>query len=178
MITTNFKNYAKSLLSTSANGFISRLPATNVSGTTRYIVAKGPDSNAFPYLLEQNFVLSSTNGGISVGTGSTSPTENDYNLESTITSGLSGSITTSQSLDASNNPQVTFLVALTNTSSGSITVSEIGYKQRLGTSSTQGSTSSTQGVFLFDRTVLTTPLTIPAGESGVIKYVLKTTDAA
>ena len=116
--------------------------------------------------------------GISIGTGDTPPTEEDYNLEATITSGVTMTLTeTASGIDAPGMPYIQFKITVTNTGSDPITVKEIGYKRQasvklsLGYSSS-GGTGNT--VLLLDRTVLDTPVTIAAGDAGIITYKLRT----
>lgn len=169
MITRNFKMFLAAILqiksSAATPGY---LPVVNVSNVTKYL--------GFYTSTIANTVLvnSLTNAGIWIGTGSDSPTENDYNLKSRITSGLTASTpTTTQGVDSDGNPYLTYLFTLTNTTSSDITVSEIGYVQNGGASSAIGESTSLDR-FLLDRTVLDSPVTVPAGGSAAIEYTLKT----
>lgn len=76
-------------------------------------------------------------------------------------------------MDANGNPYLQYTIMLTNTTSNDIIVSEVGYTQPLiGSSSVDG--SGTSEVYLLDHTVFDTPVTVPANDSAVIKYTLKT----
>ena len=177
MITKNFKARVATLLqmisssSTTPQGLVS---VKDVSGTTRYISCYL--TNNFPYGMSSYVTFDAGLSGIQVGTGSTAATEDDYKLESQITSGMSASSTTpTWSVDNSGNPYLEYLFTLTNTTSSDIMVREIGYVQQFRLANTQGGSAvNTVRYLLLDRTVLDTPVTVPAGDSAAIKYRLKT----
>ena len=166
MVNSNAKNLLRQLLS--SGGTVGLLAAKDVGGNVRYIA----NYDAYPAVVEDTFTLTAANAGISVGSGSTAATENDYQLGTTITSGLNGTVTTEKSVDESGNSSVTFTVTLTNTSGSSISISEIGYKQEIAASDSFKGTSATDRVFLLDRSVFDT-ITIAAGASAVIDYTIK-----
>lgn len=100
------------------------------------------------------------------GTGTTPATLSDYKLESTITSGISASASGSAS-NTEDTGTLTFVYTVNNTSSESITIGEIGYR-----ASVPDRSGHVYNV-LIDRTVLDTPVTIPAGSSGTLVYVIE-----
>lgn len=169
MITAGFKNLMKQVLSSGGTSQ-GLLPIKDVGGTTRYLA----DYTAYPYTVSTTFTLSASDAGISVGTGNTASSENDYQLANTITSGLTGSVSVSKSVDSNDNSSIVLVVTLTNTTGSDISISEIGYKQECSASDAQDGTSTTDRVFLVDRTVLATPITIPANGQGIIRYTLTT----
>lgn len=131
---------------------------------------------AFPYTFSSTPRLAGYgDAGISVGTDGTPATIKDTNLGSTITSGISMSIaSTSHGCDEPGMPYVEYKLSITITGSDPITIREIGYKQGFaGVVNTNESSTSAYTV-LMDRTVLETPITIQAGDSGVIDYKLQT----
>lgn len=166
MVVNNAKNLIKQVLS--SGGTQGLLEAKDVGGTVRYIA----DMSAYPAVVEDDFTLVAANAGISVGSGSTTPAATDYQLGSTITSGLTGTVVTAKDVDASGNTSITFTVTLTNTSGADITISEIGYKQEIAASDVQDGTTATDRVFLLDRSVFDS-VTIAANGSAVIEYKLK-----
>lgn len=173
MITNNFKTYMALILSGAANGIsCGLLPIVNVSGVTYY--AANNVYNSMPSDLSQALTLSATERGISFGSGNTAATANDYNLESTITSGLSAFVNRFNALDNNGNPYLQLDIMLSNTSDNPITVKEIGYKQYLRCSDAADSKSLNSRVFLLDRTVLPAPVTIPVNDYVIIRYTLKT----
>ena len=119
--------------------------------------------------------ISTESVGVVVGTGDTPATETDYNLANKITSGLTGTVSQDYGYDAVNNVNYTYMtVTLTNTTDTDIIVKEIGMYVVYGTATTLGGDVSTGGgrrkCALTDRTVLETPVTVPANGSAVIRY--------
>lgn len=167
MITSGFKNAVSQMLS---NGGTAKglLPIKNVSGTTVYLA----DYDDFPYDVETGFTLTAADAGISVGSGNTAVTENDYQLDTPITSGLTGSVTVDKGVE-SGSAYITLNITLTNTSGSSITVSEICYKQEFKVSATQSGTTTTTAVCMVDRSLLDTAITIADGGQAVLTYKLK-----
>ena len=166
MVVNNAKNLIKQVLS--SGGTQGLLEVKDVGGTVRYIA----DMSAYPAVVEDDFTLVAANAGISVGSGSSSPSAYDYQLGNTITSGLTGTVVTAKDVDASGNTSIIFTVTLTNTSGADITISEIGYKQEIAASDAQDGTTATDRVFLLDRSVFDS-VTIAANGSAVIEYKLK-----
>ena len=174
MITKNFKMLLAMILgsngATSSKGLVE---VKDFDGNTKYM---GYTLNGFPGTVTRNvYVTGATVSGIMIGSGNTAPTENDYRLEQRITSGLTPSTPTVDFyVDANGNPYEEIMFTLTNTTGDDIVVKEIGYVQTLKISSTTGGAATTNGNFLLDRTVLETPVTVPANDSAAIKYRLKT----
>ena len=147
-------------------------PCKTYNGTTVYVANK----MAFPASVSSSVITSAgSSTGIQIGSGTTPATEDDYHLESQLTSGCSASAPTMEfGEDENGNPIVEYTFTVTNNSENPITISEIGYFQNLYASTTKGSTSATNKNCMLDRTVLSSPVTIPAGEYAAIKYTLKT----
>lgn len=105
-------------------------------------------------------------GYIVLGNGTTKPTPEDYRLESQITTNLS-----CDSVSVSRNTTVkTYTATFSNSGTSDITVTEIGYVSRI--TYTYSNWETIYDDFLMDRTVLETPITIPAGESRTVTYEL------
>ena len=179
MVTQNYENVlAMMLLASSTVKGLLRI--TTVQGMTRYLSNKFTGTTAFPYGKTESMTTSATAAGISIGSGNTAATKQDYNLEHTITGGVSMSITSiSLFADEHANPTLRFKITVTNTGSSEITVREIGYKQKLAAIAAPNLTAEESGnanpyVCLIDRTILNTPLTLQAGDAGVIVYDLCT----
>ena len=174
MITRNFKNYLAMILQ-AGSPYESCLPITTANGLTLYLVT-GP--SGFPNSIYYTGTLSAASYGISVGRDGTPPTEWDYNLGDTITSGISISVAqnTRTAGQDGGDPWIEYAVTVTNTGAAAVTVREIGYKQNLYGTLLPGDTSGTTtfGTCLLDRTVLPAPITIAPGDAGVIHYRLKT----
>lgn len=70
------------------------------------------------------------------------------------------------------------LFTLTNTTENDIIVREVSYAQAVSKANTKGSNVATNStgvaIMTIDRTVLDTPVTVPANDSASITYRLKT----
>lgn len=107
-------------------------------------------------------------GYILLGTGTTAPTADDYCLESQITENLScDSVSVSRTTTTK-----TYTATFSNSGTSDMTVTEIGYALRMCYYIWSSTDIYTYDNFLMDRTVLDTPVTIPAGESRTITYTL------
>lgn len=147
------------------------LPMVGRDGVTYYA---GPSTGAGYQNPGWAFQLNAGNHGFCVGSGATAESENDYELENMITAGLSASVVTNPHLDEDDYPSVDFDLTITNISSDTITIAEIGMKQSLSSTTALGGTSFSNRVFLIDRTVLEHPVSIPAGEYAIIRYTFST----
>lgn len=106
------------------------------------------------------------NGYLMLGTGTTAPTADDYRLESPITTNLScDSVSVSRT-----SLTKTYTATFTNSGSSDITVTEVGFVVYI--LYLYGPNDENSDHFLMDRTVLETPITIPAGESRTVTYEL------
>ena len=169
MITQNYENFLACLITSEAKGL---LPATRTNGDDVYVA--GYVYSTFGQSTTTNFVTTS-GAGIWVGSGNTPATKGDYALENRITSGLSKVGNTTVNVDEDNgNPYIRMDFILENTSGADITIKEVGYVQTLRYSASKSGAASTSSTFLIDRTVLESPVTIPAGGTGTIRYILKT----
>lgn len=173
MITNNFINLNRMLLAKSSinKGL---LPCKAVDGVTYYL-SNLYQSSSYPYTQTQGFTLTAAAAGISLGTGTTMPTADDYNLESTITAGLTaGVFNTLTGVDENGSPYVRYEIVLKNTGSTALTIAEIGAKQSLYTATAAGAAANSNRVCLIDRTVFDTPITLEAGGYIMVVYTLRT----
>ena len=172
MVTRNFKHCLAMLLQAGSPG-VGVPPVIDVTGRVLYHACR---FSQFPYSVTCYGSLTANGVGISVGRDGTPPTELDYNLGDTITSGIS--ISVSQSTRTAGHdggdPWVSYAVTVTNTGSAPVTVREIGMKQQLYGAGYPGGADENYFTFLIDRTVLPAPVTIAPGDAGVIHYKLKT----
>ena len=99
------------------------------------------------------------------GDGDATPTINDYNLSGNLITGIVSSTST---VRKSNGVEKRFTV--TNNNSNEIIIKEICYFSQAGWRSDLGSSSGI--ILLLDRTVLDTPVTIPAGGIGQVVYTI------
>lgn len=148
-------------------------PIKGTNGTSRmYIIPNSSSANGFTYP-PSNGIHSQTATGydssyytnLVVGSGTTPVTEDDYCLESEITTLSSVAVTTSRNCA---NGTVTYKKTMTNTSSDAITVSEIGIAFIAVYATSGTSSSGTAFPVLAFREVLDTPITVAAGDTFTI----------
>lgn len=173
---------AASLVRNSGNSAYSPLPAYTYPGaasqkasivakdtgnTTRYIspFCSSSFSNTFRTQAGMD------TGGIYVGSDGTPATDEDYKLGSVITA-LTGTVNLAYAYDsASNKTLLNIDITLSNDTAEDITIREVGYVIGFYAASALGETVvNTARYFLGDRTVLNTPMTIPSGEGGLLRY--------
>ena len=174
MITKNAKLALASLFSISSSGQFNYMLMTDVSGATIYIgwSNQGWPSTSFNFIT--SFSTSANSAGVKVGSGNAAESDLDHNLADLITAGVSGSIVLqSRTVDASGKSKIVLLVTVTNTGETDVTISEIGYFVQMKGGTTVNSTSTTNYYIMLDRTLLDTPVTIPAGNSATITYVIQ-----
>ena len=140
-------------------------------GSTEYIRYWFSTPGSYPSFPANTPAFTNTNMalGITVGSGTTPATEDDYKLES-LNNNFSGNVTWSISL-VDGNPTLKFKLTLTNTSGSSQTISEICYKSRFPYTTATGTQAGGGYYFMIDRTVFT-PITFAAGETKVIYYTI------
>ena len=171
MITNNLKQVLAAALQSNSTVYGS-MRVRGVNNVTYYAhCAYG----AFPSTRAETFTLTAGAAGVSFGKGSTPPTEEDTNLENTITSGITVTLTSRlPRCDSYGNPYLEYTFTITNTGSETLLIREVGYKQTIKCSTTPGRNDSVDVVCLLDRTLLDVPLEIAAGDAGVLVYTLKT----
>lgn len=112
--------------------------------------------------------------GIYFGSGSTPATKSDYSLESPITSGLTITASALQNTTDGNGKYIystDFIVK--NTTESEINIYEMGAVSQLPSKAiTNVSSAALCYPILFERTVLTEPITIAPGESKLVTYKL------
>lgn len=146
------------------------IPVKTRNNNTRYMQ---PDRDNWPAVNSFHFNVNPASGtGISVGTGNTAATDDDYSLESGIPDyTLSGYVSVLNVSMVNDYPCVELLVSVTNLSGSAFTIAEIGYFVQV-MAKVAGSSSGGTMVVMADRTVLNSPVTVPAGETKNIKYTL------
>jgi hypothetical protein len=174
MITSNFINLMKSILSSAQSNKSYNVPIKDTTGTTRYLNFRR-DSGGFPYNLSTSVStnLPSLTRGIVLGSGTSEPTVNDYFLENYLTSDFSANTTVAAGVD-NGDVYTDFIITITNTGNSTLTIGEIGYVQYIACTSTVGQTSSSTSSCLLDHTVLDTPVEIAPGDYETIRYRLNT----
>jgi len=174
MLTNNFKKILFKVIfgfSVNATDYppakFSNIPTLiSISGSSRHLSDYDvwfPTVNSLSTL---NTTPTNGRGYIILGNGTTEPTPEDYRLESQITENLS-----CDNVSVSRNTTIkTYTATFSNSGTSPMTVTEIGYVSRFVWDYTFGDYSFDN--FLMDRTVLDTPITIPAGESRTVTYEL------
>lgn len=163
-----FKN-----LPAGASTLIVTTPFKDYAGRDKNFAVPSSETYSNRYL--NGAISDSTYSGIAVGSGDTPPTENDYALEAKI-NGLTGSVNPASVNNVvydAENEVLNFYVdlTLTNSTSDPVTIKEIGFYGFTYYGSTIGQApGNTRVPALIDRTLLETPVTIPAGEAAVIRY--------
>lgn len=169
MITKNYYRYLAYLFSNS-----SAITAKYYSGddkpmtcTASTLLTWGYDNSQTGYYACMKALRTSLSGygGVILGDGDTPPTSDDYKLAGNIISGYTYSSTLKRVVsDTAVTAKAVYTI--TNTGSAEITIKEIGL---IGFTTSGGAAAS---AVLFDRTVLDTPVTIPAGGVGQVEYTI------
>lgn len=181
MITSNFKNLIAGLMLNaspiSGAGYSNYLiPLTDVTyrdtsniPITWLNAATTTNQSAVQFTIKRlnTPVTDSSSQGtyVQVGTGTTAPTEDDYDLETLNTDIVCDSIISA----FTSNKTKTYTATLSNPTANDIQVTEIGLFV-VASICTDSSSSTSNRQILLDRTVLSTPISIPAGESKSITY--------
>lgn len=102
--------------------------------------------------------------GIVFGDGTVAPSPNDYKMSgNNINSSLEKLSTVKTATLDGDTQHFSFVFTLRNNSSASLTISEVGWF------------GYANFPMMLDRTLLATPVTIPAGEVGTVKYTISIT---
>ena len=101
----------------------------------------------------------SSRGGVIFGNGDTPATAEDYKLAGNIITGITASAALARSF---NDGMAQIVATYTITASSEVTIKEIA----------AFASSGSNGIYMVDRTVLDTPVTIPAGGVGQVVYTI------
>lgn len=108
------------------------------------------------------------NGGVVFGTGTTPPTKDDYCLSGTLLKNFSYSAAVSTTYDDTG-ITLTAIYTITNAGSDDMTIGEIGLMGNM----CNASNSWPERKGFIERTVLDTPVTIPAGGICQVTYTIR-----
>lgn len=115
----------------------------------------------------------SGSNGVAIGSGTTPPTENDYTLESQIT-GFTASTPSKTLIVADNKYKIRYDYSIQNDTGSTIVINEIGLFRNTAYSATKGGNAvgypGGLRSIMIDRIVLGTPITIPSGQAGTLRY--------
>ena len=170
MLTDNGKKLIASLL-TAGGITIARVPVKSTGNQTVYA---GPTINGSGWPQNGSTISFSTTGmsiGVVIGSGNTPVQSSDYKLDAPLASDYSGSVSKING-DTESSLSLKLAVVIQNSGSSALTVREIGLIQSARTATTQGGSLTTNTNVLIERTVLSTPVTIAAGESETIDYTI------
>lgn len=168
------RNWYKALAYRLATTNTSAKPVvTKTDGTTTALSAAAPltgfgcngdNYNYTDYYGPRMRYLFSSYSGVKLGTGTTPPTIDDYTLSGSAisTTNLSSSCSWSASVDE-DGATYTSVFTITNNKSNDITISEVGLFMSDGTNFP----------YMVERTVLDSPVTIPAGGVGQVTYTIR-----
>jgi hypothetical protein len=106
-------------------------------------------------------------GGVAIGSGRTPATLNDYKLESMILNSSLSASTVVNKTKEDGRVTLTSLITITNGDTSDITIGEVGAFMNTSIS------SADSACVLLERTVLDTPVTIPAGGVGQVTYTVQ-----
>ena len=164
MLTNNFINLSKLVMLGHDFSTTTLVKGRTVTGEERYFMPI--TTSAYPASDNmRSFTPNPASAGWTVGTGNTPATANDYQLETPINSGVSGSATINPINDSTLNRIIKKVsIIITNTGSTNISINEIGFKDSIY-SNTAINKSGNNAIFLLYRTVLETPVTLTPGES-------------
>lgn len=161
MLTKNFYSYIGAALQQTSAQF--RL----MSGTTMYLSLV--PGHKPPISVMNSWSKSVAETGVSFGTGTTPATLEDYKLES-ILGNTQISVSNPSAVSFSRGAtfdEYSVSFGVTNITDEAITISEVGL------AAMPHNDSSTNRIVLVDRTLLDTPVTIPANETKHIAYTIR-----
>lgn len=172
MLTNNWYNYLRAnFLSAYQDRTFTGIEVTSTNGT-KY--APAGSSNYCYYMMLRGGSLTSvasSNGGAGVnfGDGTVPPAKEDHCLSGNFISGLSlGSYSASHAVEG-DTASVVITLTVKNGGAEPVTISEIAWVDR------QYVNGGNMKSFMFDRTLLESPVTIPAGGQGVVVYKFSST---
>ena len=159
MLTKNFYSFMRCEFQNTASTF------TATDGTTHKDI--GFKTSDPPFIAMKTWAHKASAYGLSFGTGTTPATASDYVLESILDDNKIN-VSTPSSISFSRYDtyeEYTVTFGVTNKTGDAITISEAGL--------TIYNTNTPYPYVLVDRTVLDTPITIPAGQSKQIAYTIR-----
>lgn len=163
------------------------IPMTNQTSavSVSLIPVKGIDGNSFfcpAYYQAVSFNMitgqlvssgASGSNGVAIGSGTTPPTENDYTLESQIT-GITASSPAKTFIIEDNKYKIRYDYSIQNDTGSTVVISELGLFRNTAYSATKGGNAvgypGGLRSIMIDRIVLETPITIPNGQAGTLRY--------
>ena len=167
MFTKNWYKAISAEMSRANDTFQSVTGLTQTLSVSAYLfgIMLNEDNRYTPSIYKVRTALDS-GGGVIFGTGNAAPTINDTTLSGNLVSGFSYNSNVSAERGA-DGVTLTALYTVINNNAEAITISEVALIANLYNNSTQAMYKG-----LLDRTVLDTPVTIPAGGVGQVEYAI------
>ena len=164
------KNFYKMLAAMMAN--LQDFTATSFNGST-VTMNEYNWENRFEWnvLLSNLQKSANSSNGVVLGNGDTPPTFEDYTLAGDLISNFVFTASVSTLKTDGSGVTIRALYTITNNNSSEITIKEIGLIVN-GTQFNSGSGPDAKNKIILDRTVLDTPVTIPAGGIGQVVYTI------
>ena len=158
MLTKNFYSYMRGVLQNTTADFTLKNGSLQPSVVTY-------SSHIPPFAAMNKHVVNTNDPGVSFGIGTTPANATDYKLENSLSSTqLRVSVPSAVSFSRENTyDEYSVTFGVTNITTATITISEVGLI----------AAPQTAYPALVDRTVLDTPVTIPAGQSKQITYTIR-----
>lgn len=166
------KNYYRALAAFSSGRNITIVSANRNNYALNYeyadrLIAISKSNNDYPSLKKFNKYEKESNSysyyGVVFGNGTTQPTIDDYQLAGDHFQTYDATVVVTQN-GTEDYEEVVAIYTITNTGTTEFTISEIGLTA-CGGSNNQGT--------LIERTLLDTPVTIPAGGIGQVTYTIR-----
>ena len=136
-------------------------------------------NNAISYVDSMNFKSigstaheSSGSSGIMFGDDATPPTPADYKLSGNVIANLTLTHSVARVMKSDGCAEITNTVLVTNGNTNDVTIKEVGLFTQI-TAYNPTSSSGLSSYTMVDRTVLDTPVTIPAGGIGQVTYTIR-----
>ena len=148
--------------STNSGSYSSAIPFTDMSGavTNRAYMVSSSSTSGVSGSGNSNINRAIyTNFQARLGTGTAEPSASDYALNNDVTSSFSGVTTAKQYTYTSTGMEVIYTITGLNNSNSAITLTEIGFSKAIYSSVTASDT------ILMVHQLLTTPITVEAGDS-------------
>ena len=158
MLTKNFYAYMRAVFQDTSADF------TLKNGSSQSSVVTHSDHTS-PFAAMNKHVVNTNDAGVSFGIGTTPANTTDYKLENSLPSTqISVAVPSAVSYSrVATYDEYSVTFGVTNITTAAITIAEVGL------------TAAPQSAYpvLVDRTVLDTPVTLPAGQSKQITYTIR-----
>lgn len=125
---------------------------------------------------DTNSIVSKSNGGVYFGSGNTPATIDDYKLSGDVIQNITTSYVENSIYEEDGSAgTLSYTYTITNNNDTEITIGEVALfgEAYWQTASSSNSATYTHFFYLFERTALESPVTIPAGGVGQVTYTIR-----